>query len=462
MALEANDKLVVQQRVMADIASRIDLARKMGYQYEDDRKVYKALGYPEDTNLTFQDYWKRYKRQDIAAAVIDRPTDATWKGDIVVVEADTERDESTLNNEWKNLNRQLKVKQVLRNLDKLTGIGTYGLLLFGFGDVSKMDDWKRPVQKAELKYIKPIIEEKVTIEKYEENSSSERYGKPLFYKINASTYKTSSTETTQITVHWSRVLHVVSGNLDGGITGIPRLHPILNRLYDLEKLMGGSAEMFWRGARPGYSINLEEGFEFTTDDQNDLDDELKAYENDLRRFIVSKGFNLNPLAMQVADPSNHIDIQLQAISAQTGIPKRILVGSERGELASSQDRDAWLELVKTRREEFAEPEILRAFVDYCMEHGVLNKVEEYNVHWEDLFSLSEDDRVRIGKTRAESLSAYGNSMGAQEVLPPEMIGKYLLGLTDDELEEFMEEFEEFRAKMIEEGDGLPEEEIEEE
>ena len=31
------------------------------------------------------------------------------------------------------------------------------------------------------------------------------------------------------------------------------------------------------------------------------------------------------------------------ISAETGIPKRILTGSERGELASSQDRDNWFE-----------------------------------------------------------------------------------------------------------------------
>lgn len=461
MAISDKQKLVVQQRVWSDMADRIGLSKRMGFQYDGDRKVYEALGYPDDQNLTFQYYYKRYIRQDIAAAVINKPVDSVWKGEINVLEKDTERSVSKLNEAWEALNEDFKVKDTLTKLDKLTGIGKYGILLFGLDDVKNRDDWKLPVAGTRtLKYIRPVGENDITIEAFEKKSANPRFGLPKFYKIQTSSAELDGAGTYDIVVHWTRVLHIVDGNLSGQIVGMPRLKPIINRLNDLEKLLGGSAEMFWRGARPGYNANVPEEFDMTPDEEDDLDDELKAYENDLRRIIVTKGIDMKPLAMQVADPSNHIDVQIQAISAHTGIPKRILTGSERGELASSQDRDAWLELVKTRREEFAEPKILRPFIDYCMEYGILPKSEKYNVHWEDLFALSEDDRVKIGKMRADAIAAYANSTFAQELFPPKLIVGYILGLKDDELEEFIKTMEKEQKEMIVIGDGPDDEEPE--
>ena len=49
-------------------------------------------------------------------------------------------------------------------------------------------------------------------------------------------------------VHASRVLHVAEDCLDDDVYGIPRLKPVFDRLDDLLKVVGGSAEFFLRGA----------------------------------------------------------------------------------------------------------------------------------------------------------------------------------------------------------------------
>ena len=145
------------------------------------------------------------------------------------------------------------------------------------------------------------------------------------------------------------------------------------------------------------------------------------------------------------------------ISAATGIPKRILTGSERGELSSSQDKDEWMAYVQSRREEYAEPLILRPFIDRCIEYGILPKAttEGYTIKWEDLFAISESERVAMGKGRAEALSKYASSPMAEGVMPPEAFLEHILGFDKDTVEIILE----MQAAFVkEEGILTPEEE----
>lgn len=412
------------------------MARKMGWQYEGERKLYEALGYPTEAELTFEYYHSKYERQDIASAVIDRPVEATWNGPIVITEEGKDPKESKLNQAWSSLEKQLKVKPRLVKLDKLTGIGRFGILLFGFADVKEIEDYKKPVAgKQKLVYLKQFSEASIGIETWETNTSKERYGLPLFYKIQVEA--TGANSTKDLIVHHSRILHVIHNNLLSEVFGQPRLKPIINRLEDLEKLLGGDAEMYWRGARPGYHAAAQDDYEMGTAETEALEEELDKYEHDLRRFISAKGVDIKPLAQQVADPGEHVDVQLQAISAQTEIPKRILTGSERGELASTQDKDQWLTLIQNRMVEFAEPNILRPFIDKCMEHGILPKVVDYFILWADIFAPSEKQKAEVGKIRAEGLKAYADSLFATELIPPKLAYKLLLGLTEEQAQEII-------------------------
>lgn len=436
----------------SDLSNRLLIASKMGFQYGGKRKVYEALGYPTEQELDFKYYFGKYSRQDIAAAVIDRPADRTWNGTINIVEEGQTAEESALNKAWQNLNKDLKVKSRLKKADKLAGIGRYSILLFGFSDVKSTEDWAKPLagNNNKLRFIKQVNEFDAKVQSLEKNTSKERFGLPLTYQIRTSSV-TDEIETTQtVLVHWSRVLHIKEDSLDSEIYGRPRLKPIINRLVDLEKVLGGDAEMFWRGARPGYHAAAKDGYELGQTDLDNLYKELDNWEHDLRRFIAATGVDIKALETQISNPLNHVDVQLQAISAQTGIPKRILIGSERGELASSQDKDAFLSLIKDRMEEYVEPEILRPFIDYCMATGVLPKVEEYEIMWEDVFAPSEKDKVEVGKTRAEALKAYNESVFASEIIPPQLVHKILLGLDDAQSAELTQAIED--AVVVEDND----------
>jgi hypothetical protein len=128
-----------------------------------------------------------------------------------------------------------------------------------------------------------------------------------------------------ITVHYSRVVHIVDDIVESEIEGSPRLEAVFNRLMDLEKLVGGDAEMFWRGARPGYSGVAGKDYQVTDATMTDLKDQVDEFEHNLRRILISEGIDLKALAQQIADPATHVDVQIQMIAAATGIPKRVLV-----------------------------------------------------------------------------------------------------------------------------------------
>ena len=460
-SITRDQQITAMVRVFSDINDRYTLSRHLGYQYDGDRKIYEALGYPEDNQIYFEDYLKRYMRQGIATAIIDRPVEGTWKGEIAIMEDGGQRESSKLAEQWRMLDKNFKMKKTLARLDTLTGLGRYGVLLFGFNDISNKEDWMNPLASGQkLNYIRALSEIDATPVDFEKRSGDPRFGKPKFYEIRTSNPTFDTSGTYEMKVHHTRVLHITDGSLSGSLLGRPRMKPIYNRLLDLEKLMGGSAEMFWRGARPGYNINIPKDFAMSTAERANLKTEMKAYEDDLRRFLVTKGVDINELASQVSDPSKHVDILIQEVSAYSQIPKRILTGSERGELSSSQDRDAWLEYLKQRREEFAEDTIVRPVVDYLMDYGVIKEVSDYMVIWEDMFALSEKDRVEIGKSRSEALSKVFGTPGLLESVGPRTLLSWIIGLGDDELEEFINSMEEEMSKMVREADG-PEEEEEE-
>lgn len=439
--------LTANLQVISEILSRQGLARRLGYQYGDKRKLYKALGYPEEGDLTFEYYYNKYDRQDIARAVIDRPCDATWRGKISIKEAGSSVSESSFNEAWKKLDRSFNLKNRLNKVDKLCELGRYSVLLIGLDDVKKMEDFQRPVSggKRRLLYVKQVAESEADVHSWENDTNNPRYGLPVLYRIKSGTVQTTGSTSTSIQefqdilVHYSRVLHYITGNLTSEMYGVSKLKPIINRLVDLEKLLGGDAEMFWRGARPGYTATAKEDYELGVEEESALMEELDKYEHDLRRFIVSKGIDIAALETQIEDPSKHVDTQLQAISAQTGIPKRILIGSERGELASSQDRDQWKELILTRQEEHAEPVILRPFINLLIKYQILPSVEEYTVVWDDVFAPSEADKAKIGKDRASALKDYVDSPVASIVIPPGLALRYLLGLNEEQIQEALKE-----------------------
>lgn len=420
----------------SQLVGRVQLMSQMGLHYGGSRDLYKALGYIQ--NLKYDDYSGRYARQDMAKAIIDRPVKATWQGPLALIESSKSED-TLFEKEWSKLNRTLKLKSTLSRVDKLTGIGKYGVLVMGLDDVKNSEGFKAPVAKQgtrKLLYLKPFGEKSAKIKEFVTSPKNERYGMPLYYEIEVADVSSGSAggASSFITVHYSRVIHIVDDPMESEIYGTPRLEAVYNRLMDLEKLVGGDAEMFWRGARPGYEGKLDPNYQMTEEMKQDLKDQLDEFENNLRRFLINEGVDIEALQQEVSDPANHVDVQIQMISAVTGIPKRILTGSERGELASTQDSSEWKDYVQSRREDHAEPNIVRPLVDRLIELKILpTPSEDYTVKWNDLYSLSEKARVEIGKGRANALREYTYNPIAEALVPPNAFFEFFLGLTTEQI-----------------------------
>lgn len=428
----------MQLQVLSALTRRAALASRMGKSFGTKRDLFEELGYPLE--LYWEDYYARYERGDIAKRIVNAYPDATWRRvpDIVEAEKSDPGTETAFEKQWKNLTRDTNVWHYIAKADRLSGVGRYGVLFLGFDGST---DLKTPVTRASrLLYLTPYMETNASIHSYVTSTTDPNYGMPEIYKLKTDVpVADSATRQQDLLVHRSRVLHIAEGTEQNDIYGTPRLKAVWNRLMNLDLLLGGSAEMFWRGAFPGYGFSLSpEAGELTPDEKEDFDDQVEEYIHGMRRYLRTRGVDIEQLTPQLADPSNHVDIQLDMISGTTGIPKRILTGSEQGKLASTQDESHWLARVDERRTHYAEPMILRPFIDRLIEVGILPKPQNgYIVKWRDIEALSEQDLATIGETYARALMNYANAPLASQIVAPEVFLTKFMHLSPEEAAEAM-------------------------
>jgi hypothetical protein len=243
---------------------------------------------------------------------------------------------------------------------------------------------------------------------------------------------------------------VADGLLENDVFGIPRLMSSFNRVEDLEKIIGGSAEMFWQGALGGRAFKTQEGASLDAQSSAELSSEIDEYIHGLRRYIRLNGMDVQDLSPQVSGPKEHVEVQLDMISGDTGIPKRILVGSEAGRLASSQDEGNWNSRVQQRREQYIEPFIVRTVINDLITVGVLPTPKDgYQVNWKPLDSMDEIDAATVSKTKAEALAAYVGAPGADMIMPEEFFLQEILNLTPEQMIRIKE------SLAIDPGTGIP-------
>jgi hypothetical protein len=335
--------------------------------------------------------------------------------------------------------------------DRVAGIGEYGILLLGFDDGAT--DLEQPVQRregAKLIFVRPYDATGISIKSWIADTNDPLYGRPETYEVTMRVVnKTGSDQKKNVIVHHSRVLHIAEHVDTDPCIGTPRLRPIFNRLLDLKKILSGSPEMFWKGGYQGIAFVADPEVDLDDDDIDDIKDELKEWSNSLSRNIALQGGELQTLAPAISDPTNHVKVQLQIISASTGIPMRLLIGSEQAELASSQDRINWLERVQERRNNFVVPYILEPFIQKLINAGVLPHVDlgsNIEVGWDQPDILSAKERGEIAQLNADALNKYAQGF-AEEYIPIEhfLRSPSFLGLPESEVDEIMAQ----RAEMQE-------------
>lgn len=432
---------------------------QQGMGFDGDRDLYTSVGWILNPN---QSTYITYYARSVGKTVVDIKPDYTWNGPIKLKVSGNSN--SKLPEAWKLLERKHSITNLFSKADKLAGILQYSVMMLGLSDddaktpskpvKGEDDDGKEINRDLDLNYIKVFRQDHADILKINGDVSSPNYGKPSLYQIetlNSESLNQSLGTTTgksvstpiiddgksvtvgqgTIAVDATRVIHIAENVLEGDIYGPPRMEACLNNIQDLEKVHGGSAEMFYRGAQPGWAFSVDPDAEYDEDDIDDMDAQIDDMLLGLNRYIKLQGITPTSLAPQVSDPTPHANVQWRAISAIIRAPFRILIGSESGELASSQDADAWDSEINSRRNTDCERWI-RDLVNTLMAFGILPFEIDYEVEWEPVNAQNEKLKSEIALSKSLAIKNYTTSINPEGVIPVKTFLTKILGFSEED------------------------------
>jgi len=469
------------------LLARSIFAREHGLTFDGDRDEYAVFGY--DRIVSDRQYRSEYLRGGIAGRIVDALPNATWRGTVEIVEDEDPDKHTPLEQSWANLDKRLQVQAKLARADKLTGLSTFAVVLIGSAiDGNLETELPRGKDESQIIYLTPFAggggpggdrtsrmaatNADAMIHEFDTDAASPRFGLPKTYQLRRLDVNAPAM---QRPVHWSRILHIAEGLLDNDVYGLPRLERVWNLLCDLRKVTGGGAEAFWLRANQGLHVNVDKDMQLNKDEYADVLTKLKEqselYKHGLTRWLKTRGVDVNTLGSDVANFSSPADAILTQIAGALSIPKRILTGSEMGELASSQDRDNWKDQVNGRQTGYAGPYILRPLVDRLVQYGYLptpaKGPDAYEVRWPHIQTMTEQEKL-AGATAWAQLNG---QMGEPLVTEAEIREKWMdkAPLTDEQRQEMadrkmeaQEAAAEAQAALAPPEPEIPEEEIEEE
>lgn len=438
----------------------------------ENRSIDRDCGYPDTAALSITQYKEMYDRNPIAARVVEVMPDESWKMNPTVFETEEpDPDKNTpFEDDWTNLSLSLRgaskfkqkegnpIWEYLHRVDVLSGIGHYGILFLGLNDGLPLEQPVEPRENMELMFLRAFDESSAKIDRYDEDQRSTRFALPEMYSITFSTPIEDRSvgvgvQSIESKVHWSRVIHVADNLGSNEVFGVPRERPVYNNLLDCKKLYGGSAEMYWRGAFPGISFETHPQLggrgQMNT---SKLESAIEKYMQGLQRWLALRGMTAKSLAPQVVDPTAQIEVQLDAICIKLAIPKRKFLGSERGELASSQDADEWDEVVAARNTQYVTPRIVVPFIDRLIDLKILTEPEEYSVTWPTRDTLNEDQKAIVMAKRTESMVKY-LAGDVQQLMSPLDYLTRIMGFDQEEAKQIVDAaedaFEELERDRLE-------------
>lgn len=399
--------------VLSNILGRSRLARKAGLQFGGNRDIYTVAGYVQEGMVAFDHYWSLYKRDSLAGRIVDMPAKTTWRTPPAVIEEEKPKG-TDFTEAFEALAKQVRLWHYLERTDRLAGIGRYAVLLIGASGEDKLrTELTKLGGPEDVIYLAPYSEGNAEIGEWEKDPSSPRFLLPKTYKIRLSGadvvgVKQSPGTRTEV-VHWSRVIHVAENLLEDETFGRPRLERALNRLFDLDKVAASTGEAYWQSVVRILQATIDKDVQFSDEVTQlaDLDEKLGEMIHDLRRQFTGRGVELGWLDTQTPNVSQVAEFYFSLLAGAAETPKRILFGSELGELASTTDQATYFGRINERQEQFAEPAMLRAFINRMIELEVLPPPDtgEYKVIWPVLFEEPEKEKAEANLRRAQAASA---------------------------------------------------------
>jgi hypothetical protein len=390
-------------RGLSAMVQRSRLAQSLGITFGGKRDLYETLGYKKE--LCYNDYAARYERCGVARRVVEAVASSAWRNS-PIVRSDAEND--PFNEAWDELVERLRLFHYLERADKLAGVGRYAIMLVG---VSGGANLKTPISKVNgpenVIYLSVYGEGNADIKEFDLDPASQRFGFPTLYGVKLNGDIRGGIGNTGITttdVHYSRVVHLADGLAEDEIFGTPRLKAVWNYLDDMDKVVGGASEAIWRIVDRGIQFNIDKDAEMDPEDDARALEDFEDYVHGNKRYLVTQGVEAKVLGSEMADPRGPFTVLSSLISGTTGIPQRVLFGSERGQLASSQDERNYNSRVKERQVSYAEPTVLRPLIKTFIDINALPKPKgKLVIEWPDLSTQTDRERADVAARYAQAI-----------------------------------------------------------
>lgn len=402
-----NTKLIanaVSRRLEAMFPRYFNLSRKHDH--------FRDFGWPD--TLTFEDFYRLYRRNGLAFAGVDKTILKTWQSSPEVWEREGPT-ESEVEADIRQRFSDLRIWHHFAEADRRSMVGRYAGVILRFRDSKSFD---QPVDQVPggldgLAGVIPVWESQLRVGEWVSDPDSEDYGQPKFFEFNESAIGGDKNSPRKFRVHPDRVL---IWSDDGTVHGRSALEPGYNDLLDAEKVKGAGGEGFWKTSRGAPVIEAPEGMSpadvaknmgvSDSDLLDKINEQMDSFQAGFDKALLLGGMTAKPMTITLPSPEHFFAVAVQGFAASIGMPIKILLGSQTGERASTEDAKEWAQTCTSRRVMRNLP-LIREFINRLERVGILQE-RDWHVEWADLTEATADEKMDRAKAMAEINAKHPN------------------------------------------------------
>ncbi len=383
------------------------------------QNYYNDYGYPE--SLTFENYYQMYDRFGIANAIVKRPVERVWLDYPSLQEIQPEdrngKPETQLEELVRRKFEDLQFWTRLKEADEYSRVGDYSGIIFRFADNKLFHEpaGRVPGGLDGLVEVIPVFEGQLRVSAWDTDMKSPTYGKPKMYNFNEAEipqegmndYKFRAFE-----VHPSRV-HIWSKT--GSVHHESCLKAPFNDLVTMEKIIGAGGEGFWKNAKDSLILNMDKdasperlaamlGVDTTEEIGDALDEVVKDWQEGFDQVLALQGMDSKFRNVSLPDPEKFFLNALNSACAAANIPAKVLIGSQSGERASTEDSKEWNQTCQARRVNYVKPNVHRIIRHFELVGILPNR--DWCIDWTDLTESSLEEKI----TRAVQMADVNNKL----------------------------------------------------
>lgn len=359
---------------------------------------YADFGFPTDVSLPL--LRQMYARNGMLRSAVSKTIKKTWETAPMIIESEEAAD-SPLEKEiesWFKLNR---FWQKLAAADRMSLYGGFSGVVLRYADDKALGN---PVESVRgglegLVNLVPVWAGDITVDQLGED------GEPETYLVKGVT-QVGSKETSQVKVHRDRLM---IWSEDGTMDPTPQAVAGYNDLMTMEKIAGAGGEGFWKNAKSSPVLQVDKDLSVKklaeamgvepSEVADTMDEKIGDWQKGFDQMLLLQGIKAETLGVTLPQPEQFYNVALQSFAASWDIPQKILVGSQTGERASTEDAREWALTNQARRTDVAIPQISE-FTRRLVEVGVLGE-KDWGLDWAPLTDSSEDQKLGRAKTMSE-------------------------------------------------------------